>query len=276
MNSVRAVLWTLILVLALGLNSAGQAKSNSSQMPGGTGNSAVMPHGHGRYDAQVQREVTVELKKYKWADTVRVSVEDGMVSLQGRVPLYADKLTAYDKIHNKPHVSGVRNAISVAGPNLPDKELAAKLADKLRYDRAGYGMVFNNLNVGVKNGVVTLQGEVHDPVAAQTALAVVAYTAGVKDLIDEVKVLPLSGFDDETRLAVARAIYGNPALERYSLDPQRPIRIVVENGHVTLWGVVDRQADKIIAEQAANTVPNVFSVQDNLVVANQHPEGAGK
>ena len=82
-------------------------------------------------------------------------------------------------------------------------------------------------------------------------------------------VLPTSPFDDDLRVRIAQAVYGDPALQKYALSPQKPIRIVVDNGRVTLAGVVDSQMDKTIAETRAKSVPNVFSVQDNLVVANQ-------
>ena len=74
--------------------------------------------------------------------------------------------------------------------------------------------------------------------------------------------------DDDIRIRVARAIYGNGSLSKYALDPQKPIRIVVDNGHVTLYGVVENQMDKQIAEQQAKSVPNVFSVDDKLMVAS--------
>jgi osmotically-inducible protein OsmY len=72
--------------------------------------------------------------------------------------------------------------------------------------------------------------------------------------------------DDQLRLALYRAIYGFPALEKYALGVQKPIRIIVKNGHVTLEGVVDREADKNVAGVRANTVPGIFSVTNNLRV----------
>jgi osmotically-inducible protein OsmY len=90
----------------------------------------------------------------------------------------------------------------------------------------------------------------------------------VKEVIDGINVLPLSPMDDDIRLRVARAIYGHPTLSKYAMDPQKPIRIVVENGHVTLYGVVDSTMDKQIAEIQAKSVPNVFSVDDKLMVAS--------
>ena len=73
-----------------------------------------------------------------------------------------------------------------------------------------------------------------------------------KDVVDNIEVLPTSIMDDDLRIRVARAIYGNSALSRYAMDPQKPIRIVVDNGHVSLYGVVDSAMDKQIAEVQAN------------------------
>jgi osmotically-inducible protein OsmY len=225
--------------------------------------------GSGRYDQQIQQEVTNELQKHSWAKDVRSSVEDGIVTMEGTVPKYLDKEQAYRKVHNKDHVQGVRNQIAVAGPSVPDAELRAKIADRLRYDRVDQGITFNNFNLSVNNGVVVIGGEARTPVDAESALAIVENTPGVKDVVDQIKVLPVSTFDDETRIAVARAIYTQPALQRYAMDPQRPIRIVVENGKVTLYGVVDSPMDRQIAEMRAKSVPNVFSVTNKLLVAGQ-------
>jgi hypothetical protein len=79
--------------------------------------------------------------------------------------------------------------------------------------------------------------------------------------------------DDGIRMAVARAVYGYPALNKYAIDPAKPIRITVVNGHVQLDGVVDSQGDKELAFIRANGVPGVFSVKNNLQVANQPSEG---
>jgi osmotically-inducible protein OsmY len=76
-------------------------------------------------------------------------------------------------------------------------------------------------------------------------------------------------FDDQLRVKLYRAIYGAPTLQRYEMDPQKPIRIIVENGNVTLYGVVDNAMDKQIAGVQANSVPGVFSVSNQLVVLNE-------
>jgi hyperosmotically inducible periplasmic protein len=152
--------------------------------------------------------------------------------------------------------------------NVPDAQLQQELADKLRYDRVGMGNTFNAIGLKVENGVVTLQGDVRDYPSRDSALSIAETTRGVKDVVDNINVLPVSPMDDDIRLRVARAIYGNSSLSRYGTDPQRPIRIVVDNGRVTLYGVVDTQGDKTQAEMQARSVPNVFSVDNKLMVAS--------
>jgi hyperosmotically inducible periplasmic protein len=118
----------------------------------------------------------------------------------------------------------------------------------------------------VKDGVVTLSGDaVWDP-PKDSALAIVARTPGVKDVVNDVKVLPVSGFDDSIRVRTARAIYRDSVLGRYASDPVDPIRIVVDNGHVTLYGTVQSAMDKTIAGIRAGAVSGSFSVENKLVV----------
>ena len=174
---------------------------------------------------------------------------------------------AAEKIRHRDHVAGVRDQVQVAGKTVPDTQLRDQLADKLRYDRIDMGIVFNNLNVGVNNGVATVQGNVRTEADKSSALDVVENMPGVKGVVDQIKVAPVSGFDDDLRVAIARKIYGK--LPMYANDPQAPIRIVVENGKVGLFGVVNSQVDKQVAESEARSTPGVFNVTNNLVVAGQ-------
>lgn len=147
--------------------------------------------------------------------------------------------------------------------------LREKLANKLRYDRAGYGITFNKLTLAVNDGIVTIGGKVRDYPDRDSAVAIVETTPGVKEVIDEIDVAPVSMVDDELRIRLARAIYGHSALQRYALDPQSPIRIVVENGSVELHGFVLSSLDKQVAVTQARSVPGVFSVKDSLMVASE-------
>jgi len=91
--------------------------------------------------------------------------------------------------------------------------------------------------------VVTLGGHAHNYFNRDSALAIVATTPGVKDMVDNIEVDPVSMMDDQTRMAVARAVYGFTTLNKYAIDPAKPIRISVQNGNVELYGVVDSKAE---------------------------------
>jgi len=216
--------------------------------------------------------VKAMLDKSQYKD-VQVSVDaNGIATLGGTVSIYEYKADADKATHKVKGVMAVRNEIQVSGPNVSDADLEKKLLEKLSYDRVGYGNVFDAISVQVQNGVVTLGGHAHDYPNRDSAIATVATTPGVKDLIDDISVDPVSPMDDGIRIRVARAVYSYPSLNRYAIDPAKPIRISVQNGNVGLYGVVDTKADKDAAGIQANTVPGVFSVKNYLQVAGQPVE----
>ena len=154
--------------------------------------------------------------------------------------------------------------------SVPDAKLQQELVKKIEYSRVGYGSTaFNAISVHVQDGVVVLGGHAVGPVSQSTAVNLAKNTKGVKQVIDKIQVDPLSPMDDRIRRAEFRAIYGFPSLNKYAINPLKPIRISVANGHVTLYGVVDSQADKNAAGIRANTVSGVFSVTNNLQVSGQ-------
>jgi hyperosmotically inducible protein len=126
-----------------------------------------------------------------------------------------------------------------------------------------YG-VFDNLTYRVDGSVVTLMGQVTRPTLKSDAGRVVSKIEGVEKVENQIQVLPLSPMDDRLRVAVFRAIYSFPTLERYGLQAVPPIHIIVENGKVTLEGSVASESDKDAAALRANGVPGVFSVVNNL------------
>jgi hyperosmotically inducible protein len=219
-----------------------------------------------RYDNQIQTTVAHKLASKSQFSDVKPSVEDGIVTLTGTVDLYQRKLDAAKLAKKTAQVQGVRNLITVAGPNVPDAQLEQKLATKLRYVRSGYDSTFDYFALGVKDGVVTVEGADRTGVGRDEAMADIANMPGVKDVISNISVEPVSLFDDGLRIRVARVLYRDSVLSKYALDPGRPIRIIVENGHVTLYGSVDSVMDKQVAGIRANQLFGAFSVQNNLVV----------
>ncbi|MGO9323566.1 MAG: BON domain-containing protein [Terracidiphilus sp.] len=223
-------------------------------------------------DQDVTSAVRAKLNKSQFKD-VQVNVDaNGVATLSGTVSDYENKADADKIAHKVKGVSAVRNDIQVSGPDVPDAQLEKTLIDKISSVSIGYGNVFDAISISVQNGVVTLSGHAHDYPNRDSALAVASTTPGVKDVIDDISVDPVSPMDNGIRLAVARAVYGYPSLNRYAIDPEKPIRISVQNGHVELYGVVDSQTDKNVAGIQANTVPGVFSVENHLEVAGQPSE----
>jgi len=218
-----------------------------------------------RYDGDIESRVTQQLSKKEEFSNLQASVEDGIVTLTGDVDVYQKKLDAANKVRKMEKVQGVRNLIAVS-TTVADGELQAKLDHKLAYDRIGYDNLYNFVTVSVKDGVATLIGEVMQPISRDSAASVVSSVPGVKEVINNVKVSPVSGFDDRIRIAATRAIYGDAVLNRYAADPALPIRIVVDNGKLSLYGTVASKMDKQVAGIRAGSVFGVFQVQNNLVV----------
>jgi len=234
----------------------------------------AQPVSAARYDSAIQQQVTQELQDKKEFRGVQSSVEDGIVTLSGTVDLYQQKLDAAKKVRKTKDAQGVRNLIEVAGPSIADQQLEQKLADKLYYERVGYyDNAFNYFTLTVKDGVVTVGGETYNDVGRDTALAEIQRTPGVKDVVNDITVSPASLFDDELRVRAARAIYRDSALGKYAIDPARPIRIIVHNGNISLYGTVDSAMDKQIAGMRVSSVPGAFSVKNNLVVEGQSNTG---
>jgi len=220
-------------------------------------------------DTNLQAEVLNKALNKANLKGVQATAHDGVVTLTGTVPLFALKQEADKRTHKIKGVHAVTNEIQVAGSNLSDFALEAKLVKAISYDRIGYGTTpFNAISVRVQDGTATLSGHAYGPVDASSAVALAANTPGVKNVVNEVQVDPLSSMDDRSRIQLFRTLYGYPTLSKYAMDPAKPIRISVQNGNVTLYGVVDSQMDKDVAGIRANSVPGIFKVTNDLKVAS--------
>ncbi len=129
-----------------------------------------------------------------------------------------------------------------------------------------YFGTFDNIAFQLNGYDVTLLGQVTNPTLKSDAERVVKKIEGVEHVNNRIEVLPASPGDDRLRQQLFNAIYHYGPLQRYGVGSNRPIRIIVSMGHVTLEGVVDRESDKNLAGMQANSVAGVFSVQNNLVV----------
>ena len=157
-------------------------------------------------------------------------------------------------------------APSLAAAELTDRALAEKVVDSIQ--RYGPFSIFDDVGINVDNRVVTLTGRVTSPVKREEIGKRVAKIDGVKSLVNDIKVLPISPYDAELRLRIARAIYTNANFWQYASMSLPPIHIIVEGGHVTLTGQVGTQLDRSLAYILAQ-VPGAFSVRNDLRVDRQ-------
>ncbi len=162
------------------------------------------------------------------------------------------------------------NDAFIAGP-----ENESQIAKQVRHNllTLPYYSIFDDLAFKVDGSVVTLEGACPPEPPwdiKKDAEDAAKRVPGVTKVINNIKELPLSPMDWQIRRAEARAIYGDSEIgTRYGYQALPSIHIIVDNGHVTLEGVVDNQFDDTLIRTRANSVPNVFSVTDNLVVLNK-------
>lgn len=165
--------------------------------------------------------------------------------------------TGIASAYSKPAVTGPRG----------DAEIMQSIVHEIRmYPQYS---IWDDVNIGVANGQATLTGAVNQPYKKSDIERIVQRVSGVTSVSSDLKVLPLSPFDDRLRMQVARAIYGFPAFTRYAMQPLPPIHIIVDNGHVTLTGVVANTGDKDLAGIRASGAGLGFGpVVNNLQVEN--------
>jgi hyperosmotically inducible protein len=200
---------------------------------------------------------------YKHGD-VHVTYANGVATLTGTVDNLGSKLDAEKAARKTPGVSSVVNNIQVQADDVTE----GQMLDKARHEIVMYPYygIFDNVELQAQGNKLTVSGQVTQPFKKTDIGRLLTRVKGVAEVQNNLEVLPLSTFDDRLRLAVARAIYGNPSFVYYTDQALPPIHIIVKNGHVTLEGVVASTLDRTRAYMAANSVGLSFSVTDNLRV----------
>lgn len=156
----------------------------------------------------------------------------------------------------------------IAAPMFAKNPTPDTLENKVRHELVmmPYLNLFDDISFRVDGNAVTLFGDVRQPWMKSDAGNVVKHIEGVARVDNEINVLPLSSMDDRIRVQAYRAIFNGP-LFRYSLGVLPSIHIIVDNGHITLRGVVQNQGDSQLAYMRANGLSGVFSVKNDLQIA---------
>jgi hyperosmotically inducible periplasmic protein len=215
-------------------------------------------------DAEVRQQVVKRLFD-KDITEVDVSVRDGVATLHGTVPTLWIKQKAIEEArHATDAVTVVSNLSIRRGES--DGAIAFEVASRLR--RYIFFTIFDDADVDVHDGEVTLKGVVTMPYKAEALADLAAHVRGVQAIDNRIRVLPVSRYDDELRFAIARELYGDPLFSQYAIETNPPIHIIVERGFVTLTGVVNTELERRKAEAIARTTFPVFSVTNKLEIGD--------
>lgn len=194
---------------------------------------------------------------------VSVTVSDGSVILSGTVQTLADKLRVEKIARETKDASVIISGVALEDSHRTGEEVAADITKSIEtyYYYDAFDWVSGTLN----NGEVTLTGWSRQPWRKIDYEERIAEIPGVRKVVNQIRVLPVSFFDERLRVRVARLIYSHPTLSRYGGGTYPSIHIIVENGRVMLEGNVDSQAAQAVAGMLANQ-SRAFKITNALQV----------
>ena len=213
-------------------------------------------------DQQLKARVEQRLSQRR-VSGIKVAAHDGSVTLAGPVGSIGAK---QDLVAEVLKVDGVKEIVSelTIGRAENDRALAERVADQVR--RSSYFTVFDDVEIGVENGVVTLTGYVTQPIKSEDLARRVSHVDGAQDFVNRLEVLPASLGDDRLRNIIANAIYRDPSFSNYASQAVPPVHIIVRNSSVLLTGVVNSEVERRQAENIVRGIPGIIGVQNTLRV----------
>jgi osmotically-inducible protein OsmY len=214
-------------------------------------------------DSQLKTRVEQRLEDRR-VRGIKVSVvRDGTIALTGSVASAGMK---QDLIAEVLKVEGVKEVVSelTIGKAESDQKLGERVADQMR--RSTYFTVFDEVQIGVDNGVVTLTGYVTQPIKSDDLARRAAHVDGVREFVNRLEVLPASLSDDRLRAIIANTLYRDPAFSNYASQAVPPVHIIVRNSSVLLTGVVNNEVERRQAENIVRHIPGIIGVQNALRV----------
>lgn len=217
-----------------------------------------------RSDSELLSLGKEKLQHAKVGDKVILRIEDATATLQGSVESIGLKERAGREISKMDGIARVNNNLCVELASGTDSKILDEAARQIR--RYAFYSIFDNINLAAADGRLTLSGQVTQPWRRQDLEGIVSFIPGVREIENNLEVLPLSPFDNGLRLRIAHAIYSDPSLFRYGNQANPPIHIVVKNGNVTLTGVVLNEVERVTAERAARFATTFFALDNELQV----------
>lgn len=228
----------------------------------------AIPAQEHRTNAQIVAEIQNKLyhARVPQHGDVRVEFSNGIAMLTGTVDSVGVKQAAERAAQKVDDVTQVIGQITVHVEDVTDQQIV----ETARKEIVTYPFynIFDNLELEAQNGALIVRGQVTDPFKKADIENFLANVKGVVQLQNDLEVLPVSNYDDQLRIAIARAIYNDPYFIHYAITALPSIHIVVKNGNVTLEGVVNSGLDKAKAENDARFAGTYFSLTNNLRVEN--------
>ena len=218
-----------------------------------------------RTDAEMSSKAQDKLYHEKVGPNVQVKVEDAVATLEGSVDSIGLKEKAAKTVSKVDGITEVANNLQVSATD--DGNILKQAGKRIR--TYAYYSIFDDVQLQSLGGHLVLTGQVTQPWRRTEIENLVETIAGVQRVENKLEVLPVSSFDDQIRLRVARAIYRDPVLSRYAIQANPPIHIVVKNGNVRLTGVVNSPVEKAVAQRAARFAATYFNLENDLQVESE-------
>jgi osmotically-inducible protein OsmY len=215
-------------------------------------------------DSAVKTVLEQRLIKYGLLkdNNIQVSVDNGVITLNGTVRSLAEKEKVAQYAHEVDDTYAIKNLLAIQAGNLSDQQIADSVM--VQIDNYVFYSVFDWIEVQVNNGVVTLSGWVDEPWHKSGYERQTQKAAGVKQIKSEIQTLPASFTDDQIRREAARVIYDDPILDNYGYRAVPAIHIIVNMGIVTLKGVVASSFDANRAGSLVRYRTDAFDVLNQL------------
>jgi hyperosmotically inducible periplasmic protein len=227
------------------------------------GTPVLAAQGGSTADQQLKARVEQRLADRRLRGIKVAAVREGTITLEGPVGSVGAK---QDLIADVLKVDGVKEVVSelTIAKAESDQRLAERVADQMR--RSTYFTVFDEVQIGVDNGVVTLTGFVTQPIKSDDLARRASHVDGAREFVNKLEVLPASGADDRLRAIIANTLYRDPAFSNYASQAIPPVHIIVRNSSVLLTGVVNSEVERRQAENIVRHIPGIIGVQNALRV----------
>lgn len=192
---------------------------------------------------------------------IKASAHDGSITLAGSVRSVGAKQDLVAEVLKVDGVKEIVSELTIAKAE-SDRALAERVADQTR--RSSYFTVFDEVGIGVDNGIVTLTGYVTQPIKSEDLAKRASHVDGAQDFVNRLEVLPASLGDDRLRNIIANALYRDPTFSNYASQAVPPIHIIVRNSSVLLTGVVNSEVERRQAENIVRGISGIVGVQNTL------------